>query len=84
MENKVSKNTQSWTKINLSKNVHTINPNHKKIRKKKPDWLRVKLPSGKDFTNLRKIVDSHSLHTICESGNCPNMGECWVQELQHS
>ena len=48
-----------------------------KIRKKKPDWLRVKLPSGKDFTNLRKIVDSHSLHTICESGNCPNMGECW-------
>ena len=44
---------------------------------KKPSWLRVKLPSGKKFTNLRKIVDKHRLHTICESGNCPNMGECW-------
>lgn len=78
MEKKVSKPTQSWTKIDLNKNVHTINSNHNyKIRKKKPDWLRVKLPSGKDFTNLRRIVDNHNLHTICESGNCPNMGECW-------
>ncbi|MEY4110071.1 MAG: lipoyl synthase [Bacteroidota bacterium] len=44
---------------------------------KKPDWLRVKLPTGKEFMEVRKIVSEHKLHTICESGNCPNMGECW-------
>lgn len=44
---------------------------------KKPDWLRVKLPTGKEYADVRKIVSEHKLHTICESGNCPNMGECW-------
>jgi lipoic acid synthetase len=46
-------------------------------RVKKPDWLRVKLPVGKEYARVREIVDTHKLHTICESGNCPNMGECW-------
>jgi lipoic acid synthetase len=46
-------------------------------RNKKPNWLRVKLPIGKEYASVRKIVDEHKLHTICESGNCPNMGECW-------
>lgn len=44
---------------------------------KRPDWLRVKLPYGKTFTNVRKIIDEHQLHTVCESARCPNMGECW-------
>lgn len=44
---------------------------------KKPDWLRVKLPVGEEYKKVRKIVSEHKLHTICESGNCPNMGECW-------
>ena len=44
---------------------------------RKPDWLRVKLPIGEKYTNVRKIVDENKLHTICQSGNCPNMGECW-------
>ncbi|QHT68521.1 lipoyl synthase [Rhodocytophaga rosea] len=44
---------------------------------RKPDWLRVKLPIGKTYANVRKIVDDNKLHTICQSGNCPNMGECW-------
>ncbi len=44
---------------------------------KKPDWLRVKLPVGKEYAAVRSLVDQHKLHTICESGNCPNMGECW-------
>jgi lipoic acid synthetase len=49
-----------------------------KIEKpRKPDWLRVKLPTGKEYLNVREIVSKHKLHTICESGNCPNMGECW-------
>ncbi|MBM3177616.1 MAG: lipoyl synthase [Bacteroidetes bacterium] len=46
-------------------------------RIKKPDWLRVKLPVGPDYARVRNLVDTHKLHTICESGNCPNMGECW-------
>jgi len=46
-------------------------------RKRKPDWLRVKLPVGPEYAKVRKLVDTHKLHTICESGNCPNMGECW-------
>lgn len=46
-------------------------------RLKKPDWLRVKLPIGESYKNVRSLVDTHKLHTICESGNCPNMGECW-------
>ncbi len=44
---------------------------------RKPKWLRVKLPTGQNFKNVRKLVDEYKLHTICESGNCPNMGECW-------
>tara|TARA_B100001245_G_scaffold234530_1_gene220322 strand:+ start:69 stop:926 length:858 start_codon:yes stop_codon:yes gene_type:complete len=43
----------------------------------KPNWLRVKLPVGEKYKNVRKIVEKYKLHTICESGNCPNMGECW-------
>ncbi|MDH4058152.1 MAG: lipoyl synthase [Cyclobacteriaceae bacterium] len=46
-------------------------------RKRKPDWLRVKLPVGVEYAKVRRLVDDHKLHTICESGNCPNMGECW-------
>lgn len=46
-------------------------------RRKKPDWLRVKLPTGPDYLRVRQLVDNYKLHTICESGNCPNMGECW-------
>ena len=46
-------------------------------RTKKPHWLRVKLPTGKEYAHVRSLVDQHKLHTICESGNCPNMGECW-------
>jgi lipoic acid synthetase len=44
---------------------------------KKPNWLRVKLPIGESYKQVRNLVDTHQLHTICESGNCPNMGECW-------
>jgi len=56
--------------------VSSVNVNAEK-RVKKPDWLRVKLPMGENFRHVRGLVDTHKLHTICESGNCPNMGECW-------
>jgi lipoic acid synthetase len=48
-----------------------------KPRYKKPEWLKVKLPLGENYLKVRQIVDTHKLHTICQSGNCPNMGECW-------
>jgi lipoic acid synthetase len=44
---------------------------------RKPDWLKIKVPSGKEYISVRKIVDEHKLHTICTSGHCPNMHECW-------
>ena len=48
-----------------------------KPKVQKPNWLRVKLPIGENYKHVRGLVDTHKLHTICESGNCPNMGECW-------
>lgn len=48
-------------------------PHHRR----RPDWLRVKLPTGESYRKVREIVGEHKLHTICQSGNCPNMGECW-------
>ncbi|MEZ5042969.1 MAG: lipoyl synthase [Saprospiraceae bacterium] len=47
------------------------------LRKKKPEWLRVKLPIGPNYKKVRSLVDEYNLHTICQSGSCPNMGECW-------
>lgn len=44
---------------------------------RRPSWLRVKLPYGESFRNVRQIIDEHKLHTVCESARCPNMGECW-------
>ncbi len=49
----------------------------KEPRRRKPDWLRVKLPIGEKYKKVRSLVDQYKLHTICQSGNCPNMGECW-------
>ena len=54
-----------------------IDKNTNSIRIKKPKWLRVKLPTGENYKKVRSLVEEHKLHTICESGNCPNMGECW-------
>ena len=54
-----------------------IATNENGVRIKKPKWLRVKLPTGENYRKVRSLVDEHKLHTICESGSCPNMGECW-------
>jgi lipoic acid synthetase len=58
----------------IEDNIQTRQVN---IGTKKPNWLRVKLPIGEEYKHVRNLVDTHKLHTICESGNCPNMGECW-------
>jgi len=54
-------------------NLEQIKP----IPRKKPEWLKVRLPIGESFREVKQIVDTNKLHTICQSGNCPNMGECW-------
>ena len=59
---------------NLLENKEQI---ENKVSIKKPKWLRVKLPTGESYKKVRNLVSEHKLHTICESGNCPNMGECW-------
>lgn len=46
-------------------------------RKRKPDWLKIKLPLGANYRHVKQVVEGHGLHTICSSGQCPNMGECW-------
>jgi len=48
---------------------------HKRIPK--PNWLKVRIPMGENYKKVKNIVDTHQLHTICQSGNCPNIGECW-------
>ncbi|HOY27928.1 MAG TPA: lipoyl synthase [Flavobacteriales bacterium] len=58
----------------MSENVAAVEGTE---RVRKPDWLRVKLPTGENFRKVASIVSEHKLHTICQSGNCPNMGECW-------
>jgi lipoyl synthase len=57
-------------------NVATVATEQPK-RAKRPEWLRVKLPIGENYKRVRTLVDTYQLHTICQSGNCPNMGECW-------
>ena len=56
--------------------VENIRPAN--IRGKRPDWLRVKLPYGETYKNLVNIIETHDLHTVCQSARCPNMGECWT------
>ncbi len=57
--------------------VNDMSENQTISPQKKPSWLKVKLPIGPEYTKVREIVSEHKLHTICQSGNCPNMGECW-------
>lgn len=47
------------------------------LPKRRPSWLKAKLPAGENFSNLKYIINSHQLHTVCEEARCPNMGECW-------
>lgn len=54
-----------------------VDETYLEAKAKKPNWLKVKLPTGPEYAKVRELVSTHKLHTICESGNCPNMGECW-------
>ncbi len=63
-------------KVSLSDRILSAS-GHEFHKRKKPDWLRSKLPGGPGYQRLRGIIDEHRLHTVCESAKCPNMGECW-------
>ena len=78
IEQKILK-SNNWVKVDLrnKKRVPKIKQKSNLVFKKKPDWIRVKLPTGKKYSNLRGLVDKYKLNTICSSGSCPNMGECW-------
>tara|TARA_B100000886_G_scaffold273859_2_gene197749 strand:- start:6677 stop:7615 length:939 start_codon:yes stop_codon:yes gene_type:complete len=73
LERKIKGN---WTKLDISKTNDAL-AQRKSDFKKKPDWIRVKLPTGKKYSEIRSLVDKYKLNTICSSGSCPNMGECW-------
>jgi len=47
------------------------------VRQPKPSWLRAKAPAGENFHQLKKLARGLGLHTVCESAQCPNIGECW-------
>jgi lipoic acid synthetase len=64
-------------KTKYNKMEETVIKDESRVRVNKPKWLRVKLPTGENYKKVRSLVSEHKLHTICESGNCPNMGECW-------
>lgn len=61
----------------MSKNVDVLDKPTKDNNNKRPDWLRVKLPSGKKFRSIADIIQEKSLNTVCSEARCPNMGECW-------
>lgn len=63
--------------ISSIQNAQDIIDSNQPDRLKKPNWLRVRLPTGENYRHVRQVVDDNKLHTICESANCPNMGECW-------
>lgn len=73
------KEAKNWVKLDLGNKdtKHKASAKNNFGYKKKPDWIRVKLPTGKKYSNLRGLVDKYKLNTICSSGSCPNMGECW-------
>jgi lipoic acid synthetase len=64
--------------ISLSDQILGNEP-HEYVQRRKPAWIRAKLPSGEGYQDLRSIIDQHQLHTVCESAKCPNMGECWAR-----
>ena len=78
----VQKVLKNWSSINLNNKGKSDNADLKDVKSRKPKWLKVKLPTGEAYKKVREITKSRNLHTICESGNCPNMGECWGAEPQ--
>ena len=57
--------------------IKELNVVDRAITKRRPDWLRVKLPSGEKFKEVLDTINEHNLNTVCSEARCPNMGECW-------
>lgn len=78
-KNILEKDQLKFKKLDLPKIHKKFNETNQKNKVSKPKWIRVKLPLGKKYTDLRNLVDKYKLNTICTSGSCPNMGECWAE-----
>jgi lipoic acid synthetase len=76
MEFENRKSIENLSESNIVQAETEVHPTRERLYKK-PPWLKVKLPIGENYRKVRQLVDDYKLHTICESGNCPNMGECW-------
>jgi lipoic acid synthetase len=63
--------------MSITLNVLSSDPTLAGAPARKPSWLKMKMPAGAGFGRLKNLVDSHRLHTVCQSAKCPNMGECW-------
>jgi lipoic acid synthetase len=61
----------------LKKRLYTVEKIIKQNSRRKPDWLKIKVPKGKEYVGVKEIVEKNKLHTICTSGHCPNLHECW-------
>ena len=83
MRKTVNDKVQSGVKFRTKNGVTAIkdgikvSKNSSSLVKKKPDWLRVKIPTGGKYQTVNEIVKSHNLSTVCEESHCPNIGECW-------
>lgn len=69
---------KEFNELSISQEKEELHPKSEKPKIQKPQWLRVKLPTGEKYKTVRGLVSEHKLHTICQSGSCPNMGECWT------
>ena len=78
-KNILEKEQTKLKKLVLPNTEKKVEETNEKIKVSKPRWIRVKLPIGKKYTDLRNLVDKYNLNTICTSGSCPNMGECWAE-----
>ncbi|MEN0020143.1 MAG: lipoyl synthase [Planctomycetota bacterium] len=65
--------------LSLTGMVLNNNDSQQLAQKRKPSWLRAKVPGGPGYTRLKAIMDEHRLHTVCQEAGCPNMGECWAR-----
>ncbi|MCY4217378.1 MAG: lipoyl synthase [Flavobacteriaceae bacterium] len=76
---KSTESVSTWKSIKPIQKTFSPSTNGQPTKKRKPPWIRAKLPIGEKYKDLRHLVDKYKLHTICTSGSCPNIGECWTE-----
>jgi lipoic acid synthetase len=72
-----NRNFQATPEHPLSEDSTTNIARQHLLLRRKPDWIRAKVPGGEGYERLKRLIDAHRLHTVCQEATCPNMGECW-------